>query len=126
MAQDVGGAIKGPNRFDTFWGSGADATRIAGGMAANECAYPCSPRALPPVRPLSPEEAALWARVPRPFGRSRATQQARKKSKQHPLLHREGYRIQIGAISNASADPRPGTDARRKLGQRLSSGIVRA
>jgi len=35
IAQDVGGAIKGPNRFDTFWGSGADAAAIAGGMSAN-------------------------------------------------------------------------------------------
>jgi len=31
----VGGAIKGPNRFDTFWGSGSEATAIAGGMSAN-------------------------------------------------------------------------------------------
>lgn len=35
VAQDVGGAIKGPNRFDTFWGSGADAATTAGGMSAN-------------------------------------------------------------------------------------------
>jgi membrane-bound lytic murein transglycosylase A len=35
VAQDVGGAIKGPNRFDTFWGSGPDAATIAGGMSAN-------------------------------------------------------------------------------------------
>lgn len=35
VAQDVGGAIKGANRFDTFWGSGPDATQIAGGMSAN-------------------------------------------------------------------------------------------
>lgn len=34
IAQDTGGAIKGTNRFDSFWGSGADARRIAGGMAA--------------------------------------------------------------------------------------------
>ena len=34
VAQDVGGAIKGPNRFDTFWGAGPEATAIAGGMAA--------------------------------------------------------------------------------------------
>ena len=34
VAQDTGGAIKGPNRFDTFWGGGAEATRIAGGMSA--------------------------------------------------------------------------------------------
>jgi membrane-bound lytic murein transglycosylase A len=32
IAQDTGGAIKGPNRFDSFWGAGADAERIAGGM----------------------------------------------------------------------------------------------
>ncbi|MEA3059377.1 MAG: rane-bound lytic murein transglycosylase [Sphingomonadales bacterium] len=35
VAQDVGGAIKGPNRFDTFWGSGAEAAAIAGGMSAS-------------------------------------------------------------------------------------------
>ncbi len=34
IAQDTGGAIKGANRFDTFWGAGADAARIAGGMSA--------------------------------------------------------------------------------------------
>ena len=35
VAQDTGGAIKGANRFDTFWGSGPAATATAGGMAAN-------------------------------------------------------------------------------------------
>ena len=35
VAQDTGGAIKGANRFDTFWGAGADAEVIAGGMASN-------------------------------------------------------------------------------------------
>jgi len=33
IAQDTGGAIKGANRFDTFWGAGADARLIAGGMS---------------------------------------------------------------------------------------------
>ena len=33
IAQDTGGAIKGANRFDTFWGNGEDARRIAGGMS---------------------------------------------------------------------------------------------
>jgi membrane-bound lytic murein transglycosylase A len=33
IAQDTGGAIKGANRFDTFWGSGEDARRVAGGMS---------------------------------------------------------------------------------------------
>ncbi len=34
IAQDTGGAIKGANRFDTFWGAGEDARAIAGGMSA--------------------------------------------------------------------------------------------
>ena len=34
IAQDTGGAIRGANRFDTFWGAGAEAARIAGGMSA--------------------------------------------------------------------------------------------
>lgn len=34
IAQDTGGAIKGTNRFDTFWGAGERAEAIAGGMQA--------------------------------------------------------------------------------------------
>ncbi|AMK24474.1 MULTISPECIES: murein transglycosylase A [unclassified Sphingobium] len=34
IAQDTGGAIKGANRFDSFWGAGSDARMIAGGMSA--------------------------------------------------------------------------------------------
>jgi membrane-bound lytic murein transglycosylase A len=34
VAQDTGGAIKGANRVDTFWGAGDDARSIAGGMSA--------------------------------------------------------------------------------------------
>jgi membrane-bound lytic murein transglycosylase A len=33
IAQDTGGAIKGANRFDSFWGAGDEARRIAGGMS---------------------------------------------------------------------------------------------
>jgi membrane-bound lytic murein transglycosylase A len=33
VAQDTGGAIKGANRFDTFWGAGPEARRISGGLA---------------------------------------------------------------------------------------------
>lgn len=33
IAQDTGGAIKGANRFDTFWGAGENASRIAGSMS---------------------------------------------------------------------------------------------
>ena len=34
VAQDTGGAIKGANRFDTFWGAGEAAEQTAGGMSA--------------------------------------------------------------------------------------------
>lgn len=34
IAQDTGGAIKGANRFDSFWGPGDQAAAIAGGMSA--------------------------------------------------------------------------------------------
>ncbi len=44
VAQDTGGAIKGANRFDTFWGAGADAARIAGGMSSNGRAFLLLPR----------------------------------------------------------------------------------
>ncbi len=33
IAQDTGGAIKGANRFDSFWGAGDQARLIAGGMS---------------------------------------------------------------------------------------------
>jgi membrane-bound lytic murein transglycosylase A len=32
LAQDTGGAIRGPLRADFFWGFGEDAAREAGGM----------------------------------------------------------------------------------------------
>lgn len=39
IAQDTGGAIKGANRVDTFWGAGDEARAIAGGMAARGTAF---------------------------------------------------------------------------------------
>lgn len=45
IVQDTGGAIKGANRFDTFWGAGDDARRIAGGMSARGRAWVLLPRA---------------------------------------------------------------------------------
>lgn len=45
VAQDTGGAIKGANRFDTFWGAGQDARVIAGGMSGRGRAYVLIPRA---------------------------------------------------------------------------------
>jgi len=44
VAQDTGGAIKGSNRFDTFWGAGAEAARIAGGMQGRGRAYILVPK----------------------------------------------------------------------------------
>ncbi len=44
IAQDTGGAIKGANRFDTFWGNGADAREIAGGMSSRGQAVVLVPR----------------------------------------------------------------------------------
>ena len=44
IAQDTGGAIKGANRFDTFWGNGADARQIAGGMSSRGKAYLLLPK----------------------------------------------------------------------------------
>jgi membrane-bound lytic murein transglycosylase A len=45
VAQDTGGAIKGANRFDTFWGAGEDARRIAGGMSGRGRAFVLLPKA---------------------------------------------------------------------------------
>lgn len=44
VAQDTGGAIKGANRFDTFWGAGASAEAIAGGMSASGSALVLLPK----------------------------------------------------------------------------------
>jgi membrane-bound lytic murein transglycosylase A len=44
IAQDTGGAIKGANRFDTFWGAGDEAARTAGGMAAHGKAWLLLPK----------------------------------------------------------------------------------
>ena len=49
VAQDTGGAIKGANRFDTFWGHGAEATRIAGGMSSNGVALILVPKGSAPA-----------------------------------------------------------------------------
>jgi membrane-bound lytic murein transglycosylase A len=44
VAQDTGGAIRGANRFDTFWGAGSEAAVTAGGMSARGRAYLLLPR----------------------------------------------------------------------------------
>jgi membrane-bound lytic murein transglycosylase A len=54
IAQDTGGAIKGANRFDTFWGAGEEATRIAGGMASSGVAMILVPKGSVPPRAPQP------------------------------------------------------------------------
>ena len=44
IAQDIGGAIKGANRFDTFWGAGDAAEITAGGMSGRGTALVLLPR----------------------------------------------------------------------------------
>ena len=44
VAQDTGGAIKGANRYDTFWGAGRFAEATAGGMAARGTAFLLLPK----------------------------------------------------------------------------------
>jgi membrane-bound lytic murein transglycosylase A len=46
VAQDTGGAIKGANRFDTFWGAGESARLTAGGMSAKGQALLLLPKGL--------------------------------------------------------------------------------
>jgi membrane-bound lytic murein transglycosylase A len=54
VAQDTGGAIKGPNRFDTFWGAGAEAVRIASDMSANGQALILLPKGAAARAPAQP------------------------------------------------------------------------
>jgi membrane-bound lytic murein transglycosylase A len=55
IAQDTGGAIKGANRFDTFWGAGDEATRISGGMASSGVAMILVPKGS--VQPRVPQRS---------------------------------------------------------------------
>jgi membrane-bound lytic murein transglycosylase A len=45
IAQDTGGAIRGANRVDTFWGAGEQAEAIAGGMSSRGAALLLLPTA---------------------------------------------------------------------------------
>ena len=61
IAQDTGGAIKGPNRVDTFWGAGDEARAIAGGMNSRGTAW-----VLVPTGTLAKLQAARAAPVAQP------------------------------------------------------------
>jgi membrane-bound lytic murein transglycosylase A len=58
IAQDAGGAIKGPVRGDLFWGHGADAASGAGAMNARGHYYLLLPR--PVAARLSGSAAPNW------------------------------------------------------------------
>lgn len=58
VAQDTGGAIKGPVRGDLFWGSGAAAGERAGAMKAEGRYYLLLPRPAPPASAQAPTMAA--------------------------------------------------------------------
>lgn len=49
VAQDTGGAIRGPARGDLFWGPGREAGEMAGRMKANGTLYLLLPRGLVPT-----------------------------------------------------------------------------
>lgn len=49
VAQDTGGAIKGPGRGDIFFGTGAEAGRLASGQRAHGRIWTLVPRALAPA-----------------------------------------------------------------------------
>ncbi|WP_425410525.1 murein transglycosylase A [Hyphococcus sp.] len=59
IAQDTGGAIRGPVRGDVFWGSGPDAGEIAGAMNAEGEIAVLLPRRL--VERLAPSRSAVTA-----------------------------------------------------------------
>ncbi len=60
IAQDTGGAIKGANRVDTYWGAGASAQAIAGGMSSHGTAYVL----LPKGTTLRPPSSAIQGAAP--------------------------------------------------------------
>ena len=71
VAQDTGGAIRGANRFDTFWGAGEEAAldrrrrcrRGAGRCCCCRAARWRGSGAVADAARLSAEEAALWRQV---------------------------------------------------------------
>ncbi|MGZ8995172.1 MAG: murein transglycosylase A, partial [Rhodospirillales bacterium] len=58
VAQDTGGAVKGPVRGDLFWGSGAAAGERAGAMKAEGRYYLLIPKPEPPATAEGPAAAA--------------------------------------------------------------------
>jgi membrane-bound lytic murein transglycosylase A len=64
VAQDTGGAIKGANRVDTYWGAGVIAAITAGGMSARGQMLVLVPRGtIEKLRPTLVSQQSNAARV---------------------------------------------------------------
>ena len=98
VAQDTGGAIRGANRFDTFWGAGAEAATIAGGMTGRGRALILLPRGTLTRLAADPAPAQRWsapcgARWSRPCGRLTAARcRRRRRAPSSRLRHRRDRR----------------------------------
>ena len=64
VAQDTGGAIRGPVRGDVFWGFGPDAEAIAGRMKNRGKMWLLLPKALTPVPGTRPNDPAFLPLLP--------------------------------------------------------------
>ena len=120
VAQDTGGAIRGANRFDTFWGAGAEAAAIAGGMQARGRAYLLLPRgALERIRERargsalrSRRSGAGWSRRVRPLHAAPPRPRPRRRRR----CPRRSARAVPQAIGAGAAQVRTRHDARRRAG----------
>ena len=132
VAQDTGGAIKGANRFDTFWGAGAEATRTAGGMSANgPGADPAAQGQRRARALLSPEEAELWAQVTatiRPLSREPLTAETCRAAAATAAAEPQAARRRRRARKPLRRRPRPepGNTLDGSWDRKLRSGIGRS
>ena len=113
VAQDTGGAIKGANRFDTFWGAGEAAEQTAGGMSAKGQALILLPKGVVGACAACPlKKRRFGQRSPQPSGRFRATRSMRPSpprrqlQRSHSKAARAGFRRQARHESLRSA-PKP-------------------
>ena len=73
IVEDTGGAIKGANRFDSFWGAGPDARLVAGGMSGHGQALILLPRGvlarmgLGGAAPYAPPTSLTPSYTPAPY-----------------------------------------------------------
>lgn len=78
VAQDTGGAIKGPNRLDLFWGAGENAAMIAGGLSWRGVTTLLLPK--PAVQRLLSTKPGVLVSNPPAGGAAKTAQSAAKPS----------------------------------------------